>query len=106
MLDEKLLDASVAVLPRRVDCAEAAALGQVRIGAVVERELDELVPRRLVLSLARGRSMDRRRLNVLVPRELVRVGAAFEQQPGRIQVTEERREPDRVEAVDALRTHE
>src|SRR4029078_5466008 len=47
VLEQKLLDESVAVLPCCVDRAEAAALFEVRVGSVLERELDELVARLL-----------------------------------------------------------
>ena len=69
MFEQELLDPLVAVLPRRVDRAEAAALWQVRVGAVLERELDQLVPGRFVLARVarRGSRMDRGRLLISSP---------------------------------------
>ena len=77
-VEEQLLDAGVAVLSRSVHGGEPAALRQVRIGAVVERELHEFVARGFVLAFTRRRCVDRRRLDVLVARELIRICTALE----------------------------
>src|SRR6266700_5011356 len=74
--DLQLRQPGVAVLPRRVDRPELVRpLRQVRIGAVVEQEPAELVPRRLVLVLAGRGSVERVRLDVLVSPERVRIRA-------------------------------
>ena len=78
MLEQQLLDSRVTVLPRRVDSAEAAALSQIRVRSVLERQLHELVAHRLVAGRRSGR-VNRRRLNVLVRRERIDVRAAIEQ---------------------------
>jgi hypothetical protein len=99
VLEQQLLDARVAVLPRRVDRPEAAALWQVRVGPVLEREVYELVPCRLVLAFRCGRGMDRGRLNVLVSRKRIHVCAPFEQEPCGIRVAEEAGQAKWVKAV-------
>jgi hypothetical protein len=43
VIEQQLLDAFVAVLACRVDRGEPAALAEVRIGAMLEGELHELV---------------------------------------------------------------
>src|SRR6266511_244801 len=99
VLEEQRLDPLVSVLPRGVDRAKAAALTEIRIGAVFERELDQRVAGRLVRALRRRGGVDGGRLDVSVPRERVRVCAAPEQQARRFYMAEEAREAERVEAV-------
>ncbi len=99
MLEEQRLDAPVAVLPGGVDRAEAAALREIRIGAVLERELDQLVAGCLVRAFGRRGGVNRGRLDVFVPRECVHVCPALEQQAGCLDVAEEARESERMEDV-------
>jgi hypothetical protein len=68
---------------------------------VVEHELHELVPGFFAAALLVGgrRSVNRRSLDVLVARERVHVGAAFEQDACGIDVAEEAGEPERVKPV-------
>src|SRR5919108_5719038 len=66
VVEQQLLDPPVTVLPRGVDRAKAAALRKVRIRAVLERELHELVARLFVLSFRCSRRVDDSRLDVLV----------------------------------------
>src|SRR5919109_4454501 len=75
-LFQEALEPLVAVLAGGVDGAEAARLRKVRVGAVVEHELDELVTRlRVRIGFARRCGcVNRGRLDVLVPRQGVRVG--------------------------------
>jgi hypothetical protein len=101
VLEQQLLDALVAVLACCVDCPEAAALGEVRVCPVVERERDELVSRRLVLRLGSGGGMDRCRLDPVVPRQRVHVGASLEQKAGSVDMAEEAGEAEGVKAVRA-----
>ncbi len=96
---QQLLDARVAVLPRRVDCTKSTALWQVRIRAVVECQRDQCVPCRLVDALCGSCGVNRGRLHALVARERVGVGSAREQESRCLQVTEEARKAERVEAV-------
>ena len=99
MIEQQLLDAFVAVLACRVDRREAAALAEVRIGTVLQRELHELVPHRLVLPLRSGSGVNGRGLDVLVSREGIHVRAAFEQETRRVDMPEEAGEAERVKAV-------
>ena len=72
---------------------------------MLEHERHELVARRFVggLLVRRSRGMDRRRLDVLVTRQQVRVRAVREEHTCRVDVTEEAGEAERVEAVVAER---
>ncbi len=70
---------------------------------MVEQEPAELVPRRLVLVLAGRGSVERVRPDMLVPPERVRIRAVLEQQAGGLDVAEETRERERLEAVVAER---
>src|SRR5712691_2882969 len=99
VLHQELLDTRVAVLPRRVDRAEAPALGQVGIRAVLQRELHELVAGGLVLALGGGGRMDGSRLDVLVLRQGVHIRAPLQQQSGRVHVTEEAGQAERMKTV-------
>src|SRR5207253_484808 len=106
VVEQELLNALVPVLPRGVDRPEAATLLEVRVGPVLERDFDELVPGLFAFALSRCRGVDHRGLDVLVPRQLVHVGAALQQQPHRVEVPEEGCQPDGVEAIVAVLVHE
>src|SRR5439155_13826754 len=73
------------------------------IGAMLERELDQLVSRCFVHALGGAGSMNRRGLNVFVPREGVHVGAVFQEEAGGVRVSEEARQAQRMKAVAAER---
>jgi len=91
------------LVPRSVDRPEAAALRQVHVSTVLEREVHELVACRLVLSLRCGSGMDGGCLNVLVSRERIRVCATFEQEACGVRVAEEAGQAKWVKAVVAER---
>jgi hypothetical protein len=99
VIEEQLFDTFVAVLACRVDRCETAALPEVRIGTVLERELHELVPHRLVLPLCSSTGVNGRSLDVLVSREGIDVRAPFEQETRRVDMSEEAGEAERVKAV-------
>ena len=99
MIEQQLFDTLVAVLTCRVDRSEAAALPEVRIATVLERELHELVPHRLVLPLRSGAGVNGRGLDVLVSREGIHVCAPFEQETRGVDVSEEAGQAERVKTV-------
>src|SRR5207244_11348476 len=100
---QEFFEPLVPVLAGRVARGEAAALLAVRVGAVVEQQLAELVAGLRPLVLGRGGRVQRAGLDVLVAGERVRVGAAVEQEPRRLDMAEEAGEPERLEAVVAER---
>ena len=92
-LEQRLDALAVAVLRRRVERGEAAALAGVRVGAVLEEQLDDR-------AVAAGRcAVQRRDLELGVPRDRVRIRPVLEQQPSRVLLTEVRSEMQRREAV-------
>ena len=77
----------------RVERREAAVLGGVRVGAVLEQELhDPRLP-------ARGGAVQRRHVDVRVARDEVHLGPALDEEPGGVLLAEERRVVQRREAV-------
>src|SRR5207244_3973476 len=94
------LDVLVAVLPRRVDRAEPIlSLPEIRICAVLEQQFAQLEAHRGVLVLAGGGRVEGGRLDMGVARERVRIGAALDEGPGRVDVAEEASEAECLEAV-------
>ena len=103
MLDEQLAEALVAVLVGRHQRREIVLLAGVRVGAVLEQQLRELVAR--VGIARRRRAVQRHHLHV-VPRRGVDLRPTLDEQPGRLDVAEEAREAERLKPVLGPRVRE